>query len=141
MKKIYDYRICTAALMYYVRSLGTELTKKYVCLLNLQALEITEFSTRKFFVIKYPTNASRKQLDLLMHSRFTPTCFSKSLPLSGGRSYLRSYSSNICIVDAYGLRSVQCGQLSRDVTKSVPVWSVVEGCNQECASVVSCRGM
>jgi hypothetical protein len=25
----------------------------------------------------------------------------------------------ICIVDVYGLRSVQCGQLSRDVTKSV----------------------
>jgi hypothetical protein len=91
-----------------------------------------------------------------MHSRFTPTCFSKSwpssgvvvtseatqampvlwvymdyglssvvsyrgksLPSSGGHSYLRSYSSNVCIVDVYGLRSVQCGQLSRDVTNSV----------------------
>jgi hypothetical protein len=53
-----------------------------------------------------------------MHSRFTPTCFSKSLPSSGCRSYLRSYSSNICIVDVrvYGLRSVQCCQLSRDAT-------------------------
>jgi hypothetical protein len=54
-----------------------------------------------------------------MHSRFTPTCFSKSLPSSVGRSYLRSYSNNICVVDVYGLQSVQCGQLSRDVTNSV----------------------
>jgi hypothetical protein len=56
---------------------------------------------------------------LLMNSRFTPACFSKSLPSLGARSYLRSYSSNICIVDVYGLRYVQCGQLSLDVTKSV----------------------
>jgi hypothetical protein len=54
-----------------------------------------------------------------MHSRFTPTCFSKSLPSSVGRSYLISDSSNVYIVDVYGLRSVQCGQLLRDVTKSV----------------------
>jgi hypothetical protein len=54
-----------------------------------------------------------------MHSRFTPPCFSKALPSSGGRGYLRSYSSNICIVDVYGLHFVQCGQLSRDVTKNV----------------------
>jgi hypothetical protein len=46
-----------------------------------------------------------------MHSTFTPTCYSKSLPSSGGCSYLRRYSSNICIVGVYGLRSIQCGQL------------------------------
>jgi hypothetical protein len=30
--------------------------------------------------------------------------------LQGGRRCLRSYSSNICVVGVYGLRSVQCGQ-------------------------------
>jgi hypothetical protein len=51
-----------------------------------------------------------------MHSRFTPTCFSKSLPSSGGRSYLRSYSSNL-----------YCGCIWITIR---PVWWVVEGCNQ-----------
>jgi hypothetical protein len=34
--------------------------------------------------------------------------------------YLRSYSDNICVLDVYGLQFVQCGQVSRDVTKSHP---------------------
>jgi hypothetical protein len=46
-------------------------------------------------ITKQPTNVSRKHQDLLIQSRFTPTCFSKSLPSSGGCSYLRSYSSNL----------------------------------------------
>jgi hypothetical protein len=50
---------------------------------------------------------------------FTPTCFRNSLSSSGGCIYLRSYSDNICVVDVYGLQFVQCGQLSRDVTKSL----------------------
>jgi hypothetical protein len=33
--------------------------------------------------------------------------------------YLRSYSSNICVVDVYGLQFVQCDQLSRDATPAV----------------------
>jgi hypothetical protein len=49
---------------------------------------------------------------LLMYSRFTPTCFGKWLPSSGGRRCLRSYSINICVVGVYRLRSVQCAQLS-----------------------------
>jgi hypothetical protein len=53
-----------------------------------------------------------------MHCRFTPTCFSKSLPPSGGGSYLRSYSSNL-----------YCGCIW--ITAG-PEWSVVEGCNQVC---------
>jgi hypothetical protein len=45
----------------------------------------------------------------------TPTCFSNSLPSSGGRSYLRSYWSNMCI----------CITIC-------PVWPVVKGCDQQC---------
>jgi hypothetical protein len=43
---------------------------------------------------------------------FTPTCFGKWLPSSGNRRCLISYSSNVCFVGVYGLRSVQCCQLS-----------------------------
>jgi hypothetical protein len=66
-------------------------------------------------VVKWPTNASRNWLDLLRYSRFISTCFGKSVPSSGGRRCLRSYLSDICIVDVYGLRSVQCGHFSGNV--------------------------
>jgi hypothetical protein len=59
-------------------------------------------------VMKEPKSASRKQYGLLTHSRFTPTCFSKSFPSSGGRSYLRSYSSNICILDVSLISVIHC---------------------------------
>jgi hypothetical protein len=62
-------------------------------------------------VAKWPTNASRNKLDLLIYSRFTPTCFGKWLPSSTGRRCLRRYSSNICVVVVYGLRFVHCSQL------------------------------
>jgi hypothetical protein len=43
------------------------------------------------------TNKCVKEIvDLLMYSRFT-TCFGKWLPSSGGRRYLRSYSSRVCM--------------------------------------------
>jgi hypothetical protein len=59
-----------------------------------------------------PTNMSRSQWILLMYSKFTPTCFGKWLPSSEGCRCLRNYSSSVCIVGVYGLRSVQCSQLS-----------------------------
>jgi hypothetical protein len=65
-------------------------------------------------------------MDLLMHSIHTPTCFSKLLPSSGGRRYLKSYSSNICIVGVYGLRSVQCDQLWRDKMTNKYVQEVMD---------------
>jgi hypothetical protein len=37
--------------------------------------------------------------------------------LQGGHRCLRSYSSNVCVVGVYGLESVQCGQLSWNVSK------------------------
>jgi hypothetical protein len=67
-------------------------------------------------VTKPPTDMSRKQQDLTMHPRFTPACFSKSLPSSEGRSYLRRYSSNL-----------YCGCIW---IMACPEGSVVEGCNQ-----------
>jgi hypothetical protein len=51
---------------------------------------------------------------------FTQACFRNSLPSSGGRVYLRSYSENICVVDVYGLQFVQCDQLSKDAIESHP---------------------
>jgi hypothetical protein len=36
--------------------------------------------------------------------------------------YLRSYSSNICVVDVYGLQFAQCGQLARDAPASLDNW-------------------
>jgi hypothetical protein len=41
-----------------------------------------------------------------------PDMFRQVVTIFRGRRYPRSYSSNICIVGVYGLRSVQCGQLS-----------------------------
>jgi hypothetical protein len=41
-----------------------------------------------------------------MYSKFTPTCIGKWLPSAGGRRCLRSYSSSVCVVGVYGLRSV-----------------------------------
>jgi hypothetical protein len=65
-------------------------------------------------VVNDQQNASRSQWILLIYSKFTPTCFGKWLPSSGGRRCLGSYSSSVCIVGVYGLRSVQCGQLFHD---------------------------
>jgi hypothetical protein len=56
----------------------------------------------KRIVVNDKQNASRSQRMLLMYSKFTPTCFGKWLPSSGGRSYLRSYSSSVCIVGIDG---------------------------------------
>jgi hypothetical protein len=42
--------------------------------------------------------------------------FQQFIAIIRGSYYLRSYSSNICDVDVYGLQFVQCGQLSRDGT-------------------------
>jgi hypothetical protein len=51
------------------------------------------------------TNKCAKELvDLLMYSRFTPTCSGKCLPSSGGRRCLRSCSSSVCNLGVYGLR-------------------------------------
>jgi hypothetical protein len=47
--------------------------------------------------------------------------FQQFIAIIRGSYYLRSYSSNICVVDVYGLRSVQCGQLSRDATPQFPM--------------------
>jgi hypothetical protein len=44
---------------------------------------------------------------LLIYSKFNPTCFGKWLPSSGGYRCPRNYSSNVCVVSAYGLQSVQ----------------------------------
>jgi hypothetical protein len=43
----------------------------------------------------------KELVSLLMYSRFTPTCFGKWLPSSGGRRCVRSYSSSVCIVVVY----------------------------------------
>jgi hypothetical protein len=43
-----------------------------------------------------------------------PNMFQQFIAIIRGPWYLRSYSSNICVVDEYGLKFVQCGQLSRD---------------------------
>jgi hypothetical protein len=53
---------------------------------------------------------------------FTPTCFGKWLPSSGGRRGLICYSSNVCIVGVYGLRSVQCDQLSVHTHNTDNAW-------------------
>src|SRR5215510_13150596 len=86
-----------------------------------------------------------------MYSRFTPTCFGKWLPSSGDRRCLRSYSSNICFVGVYGLRSVQCDQLSwngystttghtgRIIIQEISVLWVYT--DYDPSSVASCRGM
>jgi hypothetical protein len=50
--------------------------------------------------------------------RFTPKCFSKTLPSSGGRSYLRTNQA-ICVVDICELRSIQCDHLSTDVPQQL----------------------
>jgi hypothetical protein len=52
---------------------------------------------------------------------FTPTCFSKSLPSSGGRGFLRSYSS-----------SLYCGCIW---LMACPERWAVEGCNHACTVV------
>jgi hypothetical protein len=58
-----------------------------------------EPQTVSFCIVgNYQQNASRSQRILLMYSKFTPTRFGKWLPSSGGRKYLRSYSSSFCIV-------------------------------------------
>jgi Tfp pilus assembly major pilin PilA len=61
------------------------------------------------------------QTDTLLRSRFSPTCFGMSLPSSGGRGYLRSYSS-----------SLYCGCIWITIR---PDWSFVEGCNQPVTSL------
>jgi hypothetical protein len=71
------------------------------------------------FVVSLLKNQQMLQCESMIYwciPNFTPTCFSKSLPLSGGRIYLRSYPSNVWSVDVCGLWIVQCGQLSRDAT-------------------------
>jgi hypothetical protein len=67
-------------------------------------------------VIKQPTDASSSSIFIHALLDFAPTCFGKSLPSSGGRGFLRSYPSSLYL-EVYGLRPVQSGQLSRDVTK------------------------
>jgi hypothetical protein len=47
--------------------------------------------------------------------------FQQFIAIISGSRYLRSYSSNICVVDAYGLQVVPCGQLSLDSLKKVKV--------------------
>jgi hypothetical protein len=42
--------------------------------------------------------------------------FHQVIAIIRGSTYLTSYPSNICIVDVYGLRFVQCGQLPSDAT-------------------------
>jgi hypothetical protein len=69
------------------------------------------------FVLSLWNNQQMRQSSSLIYwciPNVTPTCFSNSLPSSGGRVYLRSYSGSICVVDVYGLQCVQCGQLSSD---------------------------
>jgi hypothetical protein len=40
--------------------------------------------------------------------------FQQFIAIIRGPYYIRCYSSNICVVDVYGLQFVQCGQLSRE---------------------------
>jgi hypothetical protein len=44
--------------------------------------------------------------------------FQQFIAIIRGSYYLRSYSSNVCVVDVYGLRFVQCGQLWRAAVAS-----------------------
>jgi hypothetical protein len=67
----------------------------------------------KYITVNDQQNASRSQWILLIYSKFTATHFGKQLPSSGGHRCLRSYSSSVCIVGVYGLRSVQCGPPAR----------------------------
>jgi hypothetical protein len=52
-------------------------------------------------------------------------CFGKWLPSSWGCRCLRSYSCSVCIVGIYGLRSIQCSQLSWNVSE---IQSTITGC-------------
>jgi hypothetical protein len=77
------------------------------------------------------TNRCVKELvDLFLYSKFTPPCFGKWLPCSGGRRCLISYSSNNCDVGVYGLHSVQCGQLSFHGIRIKNVWVNLEYSNK-----------
>jgi hypothetical protein len=73
-----------------------------------QRLFIFSATMNKFPALCKMTNKCVNELvDLFMYSRFTPTCFGKWLPSSGGRRCLRSYSSSVCIVVVYRLRSIR----------------------------------
>jgi hypothetical protein len=82
------------------------------------------------FVVSLWNNQQMRQRSSRIYwyiTNFTPTCFSKSLRSSGGPSYLRSYSSNVCVVDVYGLRFVQCGQCWQHMYCLSSFWGSVTG--------------
>jgi hypothetical protein len=62
------------------------------------------------FVVSWWSNQQMRRSSSLIYwysPNFTPTCFSKSSPSSGGRSYLKSYSSNVvCSLLGYSPASV-----------------------------------
>jgi hypothetical protein len=45
--------------------------------------------------------------------------FQQFIAIIRGSYYLRCYSSNICVVDVYELKIVQCDRMLRDATKTL----------------------
>jgi hypothetical protein len=104
-----------------------------VRLLEYRSIDLDSWIEQLVVSLNITNRYVKELVDLLPYSKFTPTCFRKWLPSSGGRRCLINYSSNGCVVGVYGLRFVQCGQLSQNgllaYTDYVP------------SSVASCRRM
>jgi hypothetical protein len=65
------------------------------CLIDLAHIYIYIFFNCIKIRCKITNKCVKELVDLLIYSRFTPTCFGKWLSSSGGRRCLRSYSNNI----------------------------------------------